>query len=209
LDHAFAIDEDWLAGMLAAYRERCGLPFRCHVRANALTAAIAHALREAGCTEADIEVISGSDFIRNEIFDMELSGERLRAAFGAMRAVGIQTRAIVYLGAPYESEASLDETAALLRELRPTFTDVRPYFPFPGTRARETAAESGWLHPRGEGRYAMDRCGIDMPACRTHVVEGFIRRLRREFPGELGEPWWRRWPARSGATLVQLFVRRP
>lgn len=193
LDHAFALDEEWLRAFLEAYRERCDLPFRCHLRANAAEPETVGALAGAGCQMVDIEVISGSDFVRNEIFEMVLSGAQITAAFEAVRAAGMRTRAIVYLGAPYESEASLDETRELLRELRPDLVDIRSYYPFPGTGAADTARENAWLHPRGEEQFHKQACGVNIPACRPDIVAAFVRRLRHEFPSAQGEPWWRRW----------------
>lgn len=193
LDHAFALDSEWLGVFLEAYHDRCDLPFRCHLRANAAESATVRALADAGCQMTDIEVISGSDFVRNEIFEMDLSGEQITAAFEAVRAAGMRTRAIVYLGAPYESEASLDETGELLRELRPDVVDIRSYYPFPGTGAADTARENGWLHPRGEEQFHKQACGVNVPVCRPEIVAAYERRLRHEFPSAQGAPWWRRW----------------
>lgn len=192
LDHAFALANDWLSAFLDMYPSRCSLPFRCHLRANSTDAELVTRLSDAGCQLADIELISGSDFIRNEIFDMDLNEEQIRSAFDLLEAAGIRTRVIVYLGSPYESEASLDETRELLRSLKPDAVDVRAYYPWPGTRARETAEENGWIHPRGEEQYHQRLCGINMPACRPEIVSAFMKRLRHEFPAFPGEPWWRR-----------------
>jgi radical SAM superfamily enzyme YgiQ (UPF0313 family) len=208
LDHAFALDEAWLAEFLAEYTQKCGLPFRCHIRANAAAPRTVQRLREAGCCEADIEIGSASNLIRNEIFDMDLSSAQLRAAFSVLRQVGIRSRASVFVGAPYESEASLEETRSLLLKLQPDSADVRPYYPWPGTRARDLAQEHGWLHARGEEQCHMERSGLDVPACRATHVERFIRRLRGELRTKVGRPWWRRWLATSHATLGQVFARR-
>jgi anaerobic magnesium-protoporphyrin IX monomethyl ester cyclase len=208
LDHTFAQDAEWLGEFLAAYQQRCGLPFRCHLRANAADEETVQLLAAAGGELVDVEVISGSDFIRNEIFEMDLSGEQIRATFERLRSAGIRSRAIVYLGAPYESEASLADTRALLLEIKPDLADVRPYHPWPGTRAWALCREQGWLHPRGEEQYHDDRTGLDMPACRPELVVGFIRRLRPELPTTIGEPWWRRWSVASRNALGQVFQRR-
>jgi radical SAM superfamily enzyme YgiQ (UPF0313 family) len=208
LDHAFTLDDAWLAAMLDRYRNRCDLPFRCHVRANSADAARVMLLAQAGCRMADVEVISASDFIRNEIFAMQLSTDQVHAVFEALRAAGIAARAILYLGSPYESEASLDETRTLLRRIRPVLVDIRPYFPFPGTPAVATCQENGWIHSRGQEQFHSELPGIDMPACRPEIVAAFIRRLRLEFPVELAEPWWRRWSNASRSVLEQFFRKR-
>lgn len=207
LDHAFAQDAAWLAAMLPAFRDGCGLAMRCHVRANRASDEIIQSLRGARCGQIDIEVISGSQFVRDEIFEMDTSGAQIRDVFAWCRAAEIRTRAIVYLGAPYESEASLDETRELLRNIRPDVVDARLYYPLPGTAAAETARENGWIHRRGEDQYHDDRCGIDMPACRPEVVSSFAATLRAEFPLEWGEPWWRRWSLRARNAVVSMLPR--
>ncbi len=208
VDPAFALDGEWLMTFLEGYLRRWRLPFRCHLRANALDESTTRQLAATGCELADIDVISGSYLIRNEIFEMDLTAEQIRASFGYLRAAGIRTRAVVYLGAPYESEASLEETRKLLHELRPDIADIRPYYPWPGTRARDLCQEQGWIHARGEEQYHLDKPGIDMPACRPAIVSAFIRRLRSELPQSLDEPWWRRWSTASRTALGQVFQRR-
>lgn len=208
LDHAFALDRNWLTEFLSAYRGRCGLPFRCHLRANAVDEAAVSGLAAAGCKLADVEIISGSYFIRNEIFAMDLDEMQIRDAFDLLRNAEIRTRVIVYLGSPYDSEASLEDTRALLRRIKPDTVSARPYFPWPGTAATETCVENGWLQSRGEEQYHEDRCGIDMPACRPAAVAAFLKRVRKEFPTGLAEPWWRRWSQASRTSLGQFFQKR-
>jgi len=207
-DHSFALDGSWLAEFLSLYRRACGLPFHCHLRANRASRGAIRELAEAGCEVVDVEVISGSNLIRNEIFEMDLSGEQIRATFSRLRAAGIRSRAIVYAGSPYESEASLDDLRVLLRAVRPDVVDVRAYYPWPGTRARDLCQEQGWLHSRGEEQYRAGNGGIDMPACRPSVVAAFIRRLRREMPTTDAQPWWRRWSFASRTVLGQVFQKR-
>lgn len=208
LDHSFALDPAWLDALLAEYRARCPLPFRCHIRPNSTTDGLAGRLAAAGCRAVDIEVISGSDFIRNEIFAMNLSGAQIETAFEALRAADIRTRAIVYLGSPYESEASLDETHALLARLKPGLVDVRPFYPFPGTEAADLARSSGWIHTRGEEQFHGDAAGIDMPACRPAVIVAAVRRFRSDFPTDVGEPWWRRLSQASLQMFGSVFRRQ-
>lgn len=208
LDHAFALDGEWLEELLGLYARETPLPYRCHLRANAAAEPDIRRLADTGCKLADVEVVSGSNFIRNEVFAMDLDERQIVATFDALRAAGIRSRAVVYLGAPYESEASLDGTRKLLARIRPDVLDARPYYPFPGTAAAELCREQGWQHSKGEWQYHNDRCGLDMPACRAAHVEAFLRRLRNEFPASLNESWWRRWSAASRTTLAQFFQKK-
>ncbi len=208
LDHMFGLDDEWLTHFLTTYTRQCDLPFRCHLRANATPAETIRQLAAAGCQITDVEVISGSNFIREEIFQMDLSNEQIQDLFAWLKEADIRSRAIVYLGAPYESEASLDETRRLLLHIRPDAVDIRPYHPWPGTPARELCREQGWLHARGEERFHLGRGGLDLPVCRPNIVAAFIRRLRAELPVVLDEPWWRRWSIASRTALGQVLQRR-
>jgi radical SAM superfamily enzyme YgiQ (UPF0313 family) len=208
LDHTFALDRGWLETFLEAYPRQCGLPFQCHVRANAADEPTIQRLATAGCQLADVEVISASNLMRNEILEMDLTKDQIRNAFARLKAAGIRQRAIVYLGAPYESEASLDETRKLLVALQPDIADIRPYYPWPGTRARTLCQEQGWIHPRGEEQYHHDLPGVDIPACRPAVLTAFMRRLRSELAAGRDGPWWKRWPAAWSDTLRQGLRRR-
>ncbi|MBN2448423.1 MAG: radical SAM protein [Phycisphaerae bacterium] len=208
LDHAFALDADWLDRFLGVYVYNCALPFRCHLRLNSASERVVRLLSDAACQLVDVELISGSDFVRNEIFEMDLSDRQITTAFEHLHACDIRTRVIVYAGSPYDSDAALDATRNLLKRLRPSAVDVRPYYPFPGTRAAETSRENGWIHARGEEQYHQERNGIDMPACRPQRVRAFIRALRGEFPTTLDEPWWRRWSHVSRSAFGQFFTRR-
>ena len=208
LDHSFALDRAWLAEFLPVYAASCPLSYRCHLRANAVDAELAAELAETHCKLADVEVVSGSDFVRNEIFEMDLDEMQIRQTFDVLRSVGIKTRAVVYIGAPYDSEASIEDTRALLRRIEPDTVSARPYHPWPGSKATETCRENGWLHSRGEEQYHQDKCGIDMPACRPDAVATFLKRIRKEFPMTLAEPWWRRWSGGTRSSLGQFFQRR-
>jgi anaerobic magnesium-protoporphyrin IX monomethyl ester cyclase len=209
LDVGFAADAEWLSDFLPRYRDAVTLPFRCHLRANSVYHDLPRAIADAGGAVVDVDVISGSDFLRNEIFEMQLGEPQIRDTFAGLRDAGLRTRAVVFAGAPYESEASLEETRGLLQRIRPDIVDVRPYYPWPGSRARDLCVEQGWLHSRGEEQYHRDRCGIDMPACRPDIVDRFVRRLRAEMPGEPDQPWWRRWSLASRSALEAMFTRRP
>jgi radical SAM superfamily enzyme YgiQ (UPF0313 family) len=202
LDPAFALDADWLHEFFRLYASEHPLPFRCHMRANAATPEIIRALRDAGCQLVDLDVISGSDFIRNEVFNMELAGDAIHAACEQLRKAEIRTRAVVYAGAPYDSETALDDTRQLLLDVAPDIVDVRPYYPWPGTAPRTLCQEQGWLHARGAAQSHRELPGIDMPACRPDIIMQHVRRMRTELPTAQSDTWWRRW------TRGQVFSRK-
>ncbi|MHC4717719.1 MAG: radical SAM protein, partial [Planctomycetota bacterium] len=64
--HAFATDAAWLEAFADEYSRRTKLPYRCRVAPNALHERTPDWLARSGCRLADVEIGSGSNFIREE-----------------------------------------------------------------------------------------------------------------------------------------------
>jgi len=176
-DHCFATDAEWLSTFAAEYPGRCKLPYRCHVRLNRLDEPAARLLGQSGCRWADVQIISGSHFIRDEIFSMRTGDEQIVHGCQRLHDAEIKVSAEVFVGSPYESDITVEDTLALLR--RAEVDEVRPhvYFPTPGTRAAELAAESGWISGRGEGYYWDHRSVLDMPSMPADQIDAVLRKL--------------------------------
>lgn len=196
-DHAFIHDLDWLGRFARVYAQRCGIPFKCHVRANTLDARRADLLLEAGCAAAEIELISGSDFVRNEILCMDTSDRQLTGAFALLRERGIETHIVSFIGAPYSTPMAESETIEMCRAVRPDFVEARVYYPFVGTPASDLCKEMGWLSNRPEGHYSTGRSVLDMPG----LSAGQIRNMSRSNPDEVGTPGTSGLPRRVERTL--------
>ena len=195
LDHAFADDADWLAEFAPAYAARFQQPIRCHVRLDTLTDRSAEALAAARCDLAEIEIGSGSSFIREEVLGLKLRREQIVAGVAALRRGGVGIRAGVFIGAPYESEISVEETLDLVAALKPAEVRPRVYYPVAGTRAAEIASENGWISGRGEENFHLNRSVLDMPgysAARINETAEKFQTLVRRRSGSLLSRWWRR-----------------
>ena len=182
-DHAFIHDVQWLAEFAQVYADRCGMPFKCHVRANALDARRADLLLEAGCATAEIEIISGSDFVRNEILDMETSDAQMADAFALLRERGIETHAVNFIGAPYSTPMAEAQTVKLNRKVRPEYVEARVYYPFAGTPARDLCKEMGWLSNRSEDSYSRQRSVLDMPGLSANQIREISRSTTEQMAG--------------------------
>jgi radical SAM superfamily enzyme YgiQ (UPF0313 family) len=182
-DHAFAADGEWLAKFAAAYEAGCGIPFSCHVRANAIDATRADLLKRAGCVSAEVEVINGSDFIRNDILDMETSDEQMETAFALLRDRGIATQAVVFVGAPHSTPMAERKTVELCRNLAPDLIDVRVYYPYEGTLARQRCREEGLLSNRGETAHSDGRSVLDLPQLSPSDVRRVAARMCDDVAG--------------------------
>lgn len=209
LNDEFTSDLEWLRVFASEYRAGDRVPFRCRAAADSVSEEVVELLTSSGCEQVDIDLISGSDFIRNEVFQMSLSEEQIQDAVARLTAARIRVVPRIFVGCPYEGIVSLDETARLLRRVQPVDADIRPYYPMPGTPAAELAREMGWLHPRGEEQYHADRCGLDLPACRPAIVDAALQQLR----GEFGENtpngnWWRIFNDAARSIMTRLAGRQ-
>jgi len=191
-DHSFAMNEKWLARFAEQYPRRCGLPFRCHVRLKSVTSATAAQLAEAGCRWVHTVIGSGSRLIREEVQAIHAAERQMVEAVRDLRDAGLRVAARVFVGNPYESEVTVENTLALVRKAGPDEVHPVVYYPTPGTRAAEICADNGWISGRGEENFWTQQSVLDMesfPADRInetarkfssllkHHKSGGIRRL--------------------------------
>jgi hypothetical protein len=159
----WAGNREWLAAFAADYATQIGLPLRTTLHAPDVTADVATHLAKAGCKEAAMPVGSGSAMIRNDILGLHFMDETILAAFDALRAAGVPSVACVEVGAPYETRASLDQTLALLKRMRPDRVEARLHFPAPGTPSDKAARENGWLVSDAAAAHIAGRPAVALP----------------------------------------------
>ena len=202
---------EWLAKFADAYAARLGLPFRTVLAPRDVTDAVAPLLgRRGDCEEVLIEIGSGSTLIRDDILGLDVSAGDLEAAFAALRRAGVRSAARVEIGAPYETPASLDETLAMLKRLKPDRVEAVLHFPAPGTRAYAAARENGWLVGDPAASYRAGRPALALPA----LSEDDLVTAREAIPYAVHRPRTaalirlaRRVKIRQGRTLFELVVK--
>ena len=196
-DHAFAMDADRLRRFADEYPRRSVLPFRCFVHLGRLNAEIAGLLASAGCRRVDTLIGSGSRLIREDILSIHLSDSRIVEGCRLLRDAGLHVTAEVLVGAPYESEITIEETARLLERTGVDAVRASVFYPTPGSRAAEMCADHGWLSGRGEGEYWRGRSVLNLPSLSPEEIGQARDRLAARFR----RPRWRAlgrllgWPA--------------
>jgi len=177
-DHAFAADDAWLEEFAWEYPRRCGLPWRCHIRLIDVTERRAELLAAGGCRWTHTHLGSGSRFIREEVLAMFPSDEKIVSACRTLRAAGLRVAGEVFLGSPYESEITLEETLSLVRQAELDAVDPRVFFPAPATRAAELCEENGWISGRGDENYWLGRSVLDMPSLPAAQIDAAVTAFR-------------------------------
>jgi len=158
-DDNFALNvNDWLREFSARWPTEVGLPFHCLLRADAVAKEpeILVLLKKAGVQSVSMSVESGNDYIRNKLFNRNMSKQELREAFSTARRLGIYTFSNTILGVPVsktEEETSflkgaLDrdiESVDLNLEIGATMTEYPILFPYPKTAIGTYCTQNGFF----------------------------------------------------------------
>jgi len=143
-------------------------------------------MRRAGCIQISYGVESGSPEVRKRL-GKPLREETIVKAFSMTARAGILPRAYFIYGCPGETDASIEETLALIRKIRPLAAIFYILEIFPGTALHDELARAGRLDP-GVWRKRLENISyfeLD-PAIGRDKVVAWGRRLREGFYGELG-----------------------
>jgi len=132
-DDIFGLKPGWIERFAALVRERdAAIPFKCLLRADQVTAAVADALRAAGCRTAWVGAESGSQ----RILDAMEKGTRVEQIAGAtrlLRDAGIEVGFFLQFGYPGETREDIEKTLEMVRTCAPDDIGVSVSYPLPGT----------------------------------------------------------------------------
>src|SRR5262249_1069148 len=148
-----------------------GVPFTIQLRADLVSARMAHALRAAGCREVWIGAESGSQ----KILDAMNKGTRVAdivAARALLGEQGIPVGLVLQLGYLGEELEDLLATRDLVERTKPDDVGVSVAYPLPGTKFHDLVREQ-----LGEKRNWDDSGDLDMMFAGTYRSE-FYRLVR-------------------------------
>ena len=131
MDDVFTLQKSWLEEFSEKYQTKIGLPFSCLVHPMSMSKDIAILLKETGCDYVGIGIQSGSERIREMIYNRKGSNDRIKQAMSYLHAAKINVYVDHILGAPTETQEDLEESLALYREIKPdmVFTFWLTYYP--------------------------------------------------------------------------------
>jgi anaerobic magnesium-protoporphyrin IX monomethyl ester cyclase len=162
LTRTYAPDHLWIAddifGLKPGWIERFAelvaargtvVPFKCLLRADGVTPAVARALRQAGCRTAWIGAESGSQ----RVLDAMEKGTRVGQIADAthmLRQAGIEIGFFLQFGYPGETLEDIERTVRMVRDCRPDDIGVSVSYPLPGTPFHERVraqlgAKQNWV----------------------------------------------------------------
>lgn len=119
-----------LCRMLRA--ENLNITWTCMIRADSVDKDILLEMKDAGCWQVGIGIESGSqkilDFLKK---DIQL--ERIETCVNLLNKTGLNIMAYFMLGAPFESEDTINETRRFIKKLRIENIKLNFFTPYPGS----------------------------------------------------------------------------
>ena len=151
VDNIFNFPENHARGICRAFIER-GLSLRwsCYAHPAYFPPELAAWLKKAGCTGVEFGTDSGAPSVLANLGKNFTPGH-IRRATAAAREAGLEVCHSLSLGAPGETEATLEETFSLMEELSPTAVIAMVGLRiFPGTGLARVAEAEGLLSPSSD-----------------------------------------------------------
>jgi radical SAM superfamily enzyme YgiQ (UPF0313 family) len=113
------------------------IKWTANVRANLVDDDVIKKMKDAGCYEVRMGVESGNDYIRNKVYNRNMSNEQLVNAFKIIKKYGLVLRLDFIIGAPYETLEMMEESFEFAKQSGGDRVFFARLYPFPGTKIKE------------------------------------------------------------------------
>jgi radical SAM superfamily enzyme YgiQ (UPF0313 family) len=196
-DDLFTLNKEYLREFCAEYSSRIDLPFVCNAHVKAFDEDRARYLKEAGCQIVKFGLESGSERVRREILNRQMSNDDIKKAFAIAENCGFHTSAFVIIGFPHETIAEIYETIDLLANIKPGRFRWSIFFPYINTRAYDIASEGGYIDFGKLENLTnfTDESALDFGAAHN----AFLRKMKTTFPWHVN--------ARAGFSCSALYAQ--
>ncbi len=125
----------------------------CKGRINTVDIELLQKLKEAGCTDIEFVVESGSEQIRNKILNKNISNDHIINVFKMCYDAGIKPTAFIMIGSPFETKETLNDTVELLKKIKPAHTVVSITTPMPGTFLYDMCKENDLINAKSMSEF--------------------------------------------------------
>jgi radical SAM superfamily enzyme YgiQ (UPF0313 family) len=157
MDDTFGINKEWRKEFLDKYRQRVGLPFMCHLRANIVDEDLIKSLKDCGCYRILFGVESGNDHVRNDIMIRNMSTDQIIRVFDLCNKYGFETTATNIIGVPGETEEMIWDTIRLNRRIKPTSSSCNIFYPYRKTKLGDYCFENNLVNEEAYYDFSMER----------------------------------------------------
>lgn len=153
IDDAFTANS-WRVSNLCEVLRGLGITWMCITRADWINRELLEAMKDAGCTEVDFGMESGSQWILNAM-NKHIKVEQNINAVKLTRETGIRVKAYLMCDYPGETEKDITLTKRFMCEAKPDKYTLSSYTALPGSSICNVITAKKWFYPdtKGSGRY--------------------------------------------------------
>jgi len=149
VDELFPNDLDWLSAFVPLFRDRVGCPFEITSCVEDLGQLMyTNLIKAANCDLIWFDLGAGSQALRKEIANRNLSNKDLETVIEDVRGRGIRVGLKLNIGLPGETQDNLRQTRELIERIKPEELRAEIWRPIPGTAMYERARAEGLIERR-------------------------------------------------------------
>jgi radical SAM superfamily enzyme YgiQ (UPF0313 family) len=149
VDEVFGSEESWLNQFEVQYKKYVGLPFYVEYNPKVINTAILSKLVSAGLDTINFGIQTGSDYIRNEIFNRPGKNSEIIDLVKQITSFNVKIKYDLIIDNPYDTEQSLKKTIDFLLKLpKPLFFNLFSLQYFPEYPLTKKAIEDNYIHPK-------------------------------------------------------------
>jgi radical SAM superfamily enzyme YgiQ (UPF0313 family) len=188
-DDTFILDRDFVLEFCKKFKRRGFnklIKWNVNVRADLVTDEIIKSMKDAGCYEARMGVEAGSDYIRNKVYNKNITKEQIFNAFGTIKKYGLQLRLYFIVGAPYETMGMMEESLEMAKQSLADDAFFTLLYPLPGTEIKKTCEKENIIEKSNERKH---HDAVINPVARTNFVSStqlqkFNQKIKRRQTGK-------------------------
>jgi anaerobic magnesium-protoporphyrin IX monomethyl ester cyclase len=188
-DELFTANNKWVIEFCEKYRQSgMGLPWMVASRVNTVDKELLSVMKDAGCYQIGYGIESGSPVILKEI-NKKVTVEQNLRAMQITKEVGMEVGVCILLGAPSETEETIEETKSMLIE-----ADIREFginFPtaYPGSSLFEYAVSKGLI--QDIDKYLLKTCcnADKLLINYTNLDDSTLKRKKIELVKDVAYAW--------------------
>ncbi len=146
IDEVFTWDKEWASEFKDEYEKHVNLPFHCMQHPNMTDRDVLRILREAGLERVEVGIQSGSERVRREIFERQVSDENLIKTGQMLNELDIVPFYDVIVDNPFETWEDRRKGLELLLKIpRPFHLHMFSLIYFPNTVLTKKALSEGLI----------------------------------------------------------------
>ena len=177
-DDVFLHRPQWVVNEWAKkYPERLKhLKYEVQVRVEAATEDGIRALKETGCSLAKFGLESGDFEYRKNVYDRNVTDERILDVFEMCRRHGLKAHTFNILAGPDETRRQVWRTVRMNQRLKPDRCQISIFAPYPGTPLGDRMAREGRILKHVNNYF--EESPIDLRTMRPWEVKLYFRFFR-------------------------------